>query len=89
MSTTPTAAALPREHYLNTQYGIRSWLLTTDHKRIALMYLVSITLFFFLGGAFAVMIRIHLLTPQGYLVSPETYNTVSYTHLTLPTICSV
>ena len=80
MSTTPTAASLPREHYLNTQYGIRSWLLTTDHKRIALLYLVSITLFFFLGGAFAVMIRIHLLTPQGYLVSPETYNKLFTMH---------
>jgi len=39
-----------REHYLNVNYGIRSWLLTTDHKRIAWLYLLSVTLFFFIGG---------------------------------------
>ena len=55
---------LPREHYLNATYGIRSWLLTTDHKRIALLYLVSVTFFFFIGGTFASLIRIHLLTPR-------------------------
>ena len=73
MSATATEAKqLPREHYLNATYGIRSWLLTTDHKRIALLYLVSVTFFFFIGGAFATMIRIHLLTPSGFLVTPET-----------------
>jgi cytochrome c oxidase subunit I len=70
----------PREHYLNANYGIRSWLLTTDHKRIALLYLVSVTLFFFLGGAFAVMIRLELLTPQGDLVQAETYNKLFSMH---------
>ena len=53
-----TAAVQEREHYLNQSYGIKSWLLTKDHKRIALLYLATITLFFFLGGAFATMIRI-------------------------------
>ena len=53
-----TAVTLPREHYLNVNYGIRSWLLTTDHKRIALLYLASITLFFFVGGAAAVLMRL-------------------------------
>ena len=42
---------LPKQHYLNADYGVRSWLLTIDHKRIAMLYLVSITLIFFLGGA--------------------------------------
>src|SRR6266446_5487151 len=64
----------PHEDYLNATYGIRSWLLTTDHKRIALLYLGSVTVFFFIGGIFATMIRIHLLTPTGALVTPETYN---------------
>ncbi len=45
----------PRENYLNAAYGIRSWLLTRDHKRIALLYLVSINVFFFLGGLFALL----------------------------------
>ena len=71
---------MPREHYLNATYGIRSWLLTTDHKRIALLYLVSVTFFFFVGGIFATMIRIHLLTPEGYLVTPETYNKLFTMH---------
>ena len=64
-----TAAAQEREHYLNASYGIKSWLLTKDHKRIALLYLATITLFFFLGGAFATLIRVELLTPQGDLVT--------------------
>ena len=69
-----------REHYLNASYGVTSWLLTKDHKRIALLYLVSITLFFFLGGAFAVLIRLELLTPQGDLVQAETYNKLFTMH---------
>jgi len=71
---------MPREHYLNATYGIRSWLLTTDHKRIALLYLISVTFFFFIGGLFASLIRIHLLTPSGYLVTPETYNKLFTMH---------
>lgn len=63
-----------REHYLNVSYGVKSWLLTTDHKRIAWLYLVSITFFFFIGGLFATLIRLELLTPQGDLVQAETYN---------------
>ncbi|HEY1265857.1 MAG TPA: cbb3-type cytochrome c oxidase subunit I, partial [Candidatus Binatia bacterium] len=63
-----------REHYLNVDYGIRSWLFTTDHKRIAWLYLLSVTLFFFFGGFFATLIRLELMTPQGDLVQAETYN---------------
>src|SRR6202795_3664234 len=66
--------------YLNANYGIRSWLLTVDHKRIALLYLIAITFFFFLGGAFAVMIRLELLTPQGDLFQAETYNPLFTMH---------
>src|SRR5436189_5569956 len=69
-----------REHYLNKEYGIRSWLLTTDHKRIALLYLVSITFFFFLGGFYALLIRLELLTPQGDLMQADTYNKVFTMH---------
>src|SRR5438477_1063456 len=69
-----------REHYLNTGYGLKSWLLTKDHKRIALLFLASITLFFFLGGGFAVLIRLELLTPQGDLVESETYNKLFTMH---------
>ena len=51
-----------------------SWLLTGDHKRIAMLYLISITFFFFIGGAFAGLIRLELLTPQPDLVAADTYN---------------
>jgi len=69
-----------RVHYLNASYGIKSWLLTTDHKRIALLYLASITLMFFIGGAAAVMMRLHLIEPAGALVEPETYNKLFTMH---------
>ena len=75
-----SAPLLPREHYLNGQYGIKSWLLTTDHKRIALLYLVSVTLFFFLGGIYAALIRLELLTPYGRFVSDENYNKLFTMH---------
>ncbi len=69
-----------RENYLNSNYGIKSWLLTTDHKRIAILYLISITAMFWLGGFFAMMIRLELLTPAGDLVSSDTYNKLFTMH---------
>ena len=75
-----TAAVQEREHYLNESYGLKSWLLTKDHKRIALLYLATVTLFFFIGGAFATMIRIELLTPTGNFVSNDTYNKLFTMH---------
>ena len=78
--TAPTVPVETREHYLNVNYGIGSWLLTVDHKRIALLYLASITLFFFLGGFFAVLIRMELLTPQDDMVQSETYNKLFTMH---------
>src|SRR2546429_4579221 len=75
-----TTAVTRREHYLNANYGLTSWLLTTDHKRIALLYLVSITFFFFIGGAAATLMRLELMTPQGDLVQSETYNKLFTMH---------
>src|SRR5437588_4456501 len=77
---TLTAQVVERENYLNADYGIRSWLLTTDHKRIALLYLMSITFFFFIGGFFALLIRLELLTPAGDLVMADTYNKLFSMH---------
>ena len=68
------------ENYLNANYGIRSWLLTLDHKRIGILYLVTITLFFCIGGIFASLIRLELITPQGDLVDSETYNKLFTMH---------
>src|ERR1041385_7520849 len=75
-----TTAVTRREHYLNANYGLRSWLLTKDHKRIALLYLVSVTFFFFIGGAAATVFRVQLMTPQGNLVQVETYNRLFTLH---------
>jgi cytochrome c oxidase subunit 1 len=61
-------------NYLNAEYGWKSWLFTTDHKRIAVLYMISITVMFVLGGIFAGLIRLELLTPQGDLVNSDTYN---------------
>jgi cytochrome c oxidase subunit 1 len=72
--------ALPRVNYLNVNYGIRSWLLTTDHKRIALLYLVSVSVMFLIGGIAATLMRLHLITPQGTLVQPEAYNKLFTLH---------
>ena len=67
-------------NYINAQYGLKSWLLTKDHKRIALLYLGSITFFFFIGGIYAMLIRLELLTPQGDLLQSTTYNKVFTQH---------
>src|SRR5436190_11115731 len=67
-------------NYLNNGQGLASWLLTKDHKRIALLYLVSITFFFFLGGLFAFMIRVELLTPAGDVMTADTYNKMFTMH---------
>jgi cytochrome c oxidase subunit 1 len=70
----------PQSDYLNVDYGVRSWLLTTDHKRIALLYLAALTFMFFLGGVFALLIRLELLTPPGDLVGDDTYNKLFTMH---------
>src|SRR5947207_6279706 len=61
-------------NYLNEDYGFFSWILTTDHKPIAILYLISVSIMFVLGGFFAMMMRIELLTPEGDLLTSDTYN---------------
>lgn len=68
------------KNYLENGHSIRSWLFTLDHKRIAILYLISVTIFFFIGGFFALMIRLDLLTPPGDLVNSETYNRLFTMH---------
>ncbi len=81
-SPAPTTAetGFERPNYLNAAYGVRSWLLTRDHKRIAILYLVSVTIFFALGSLFAAIVRLELLTPEGDLMGPDTYNRVFTMH---------
>jgi cytochrome c oxidase subunit I len=79
LSTTPETS-FERPTYLNSDYGWKSWLLTLDHKRIAILYLISVTIFFAIGGTFAGLIRLELLTPEGDLMGPDTYNRVFTMH---------
>jgi cytochrome c oxidase subunit I len=66
--------------YLSDGVSLRSWLLTTDHKRIAILYMISITVFFFLGGSAAALIRYNLIVPEGMIRSAETYNRLFTMH---------
>ncbi|HEX5454860.1 MAG TPA: cbb3-type cytochrome c oxidase subunit I [Stellaceae bacterium] len=72
-------AGFAEPSYLNSEHTLRSWLLATDHKRIALMFFASITLWFFIGGIAATLIRLNLATPQG-LLQPDVYNRMFTVH---------
>jgi cytochrome c oxidase subunit 1 len=69
-----------KTHYLNQGYGIWSWLLTVDHKRIGILYLVSITLFFAVGSAAVAMVRMNLTTPDSRLLTEDDYNRMFTAH---------
>ena len=77
---TATKAPEKPSSYLTDGYGLKSWLLTSDHKRIAILYLISITFFFFIGGIFAAMIRLELATPAGDLLESDVYNKMFTMH---------
>ena len=66
-SAQPGAAGAERS-YLGASSGLLSWVFTKDHKRIGMMYLASILLFFLVGGMLALMVRLELLTPGGDLI---------------------
>jgi cytochrome c oxidase subunit I len=70
----------PKLNYLTNGSTLRSWLLTKDHKRIAIMYLITVSLFFLMGGLYAATIRLELLTPESDLLLSATYNKVFTQH---------
>src|SRR5439155_7245289 len=70
----------PKLNYLTNGHTIKSWLLTKDHKRIAIMYLVTVSMFFMAGGLYAATIRLELLTPESDLLYSGTYNKVFTAH---------
>jgi len=76
----PASAGHGEVNYLNHEYGIKSWLLTLDHKRIGILYLITTTMFFALGGLFAGLIRLELMTPEGDLFQADTYNKLFTMH---------
>ncbi len=87
MSTTVTTpignvepAPKPKTNYLTNGHTLRSWLLTEDHKRIAILYLISVSIFFMLGGSFAGMIRWELMSPAGTTFESDVYNRIFTAH---------
>lgn len=66
--------------YLSNGHSLKSWLLTGDHKRIGILYLISVSIFFALGGFFAMLIRMELISPSGVMLESETYNKVFTAH---------
>ncbi len=70
----------PQIHYLNAEKGLWSWLSTVDHKRIGLMYLAAIAVFFLIGGTLAVLLRTELLTPAKTFMDADTYNQIFTLH---------
>src|SRR5665213_1728031 len=81
MGTTATILPVfPKRSYLNNEHGLMSWLLTQDHKRIALLYMAATGFFFIIGGTAASLIRLNLLTPGGELMSADTYNKMFSIH---------
>jgi hypothetical protein len=75
-----TYAAVLEDNYLTNKLGWKSWFFTKDHKRIALLFLITVTFFFFVGGTFATLMRLELMTPQGDLFTSETYNKLFSMH---------
>jgi cytochrome c oxidase subunit I len=72
--TEHAADNLPADRGYLTEKGFRSWAYTLDHKRIGVMYLFTTLLFFFVGGAFAILLRLKLMTPGQGFISDHTYN---------------
>ena len=60
-------------NYINCDKGIKSWLFTLDHKRIALMYLYTLTFFFFVGGVSALIFRTELFAAGQQFLTPKAY----------------
>jgi cytochrome c oxidase, subunit I len=77
---TATYTGTEKPNYLNWKTSVASWLLTYDHKRIAILYLVSISIFFLMGGLAAALIRMELATPKGDLLTSDIYNKMFTTH---------
>ena len=80
MSTATVVKEQQEKNYLNADHTISSWLLTTDHKRIAVLYLISITFFFFIGSIAAGMVRLELTSSHGLMLTSEAYNKMFSAH---------
>jgi cytochrome c oxidase subunit 1 len=75
-----TPIDVPRLNYLTNGFDWKSWLLTKDHKRIAVLYLFSISIMFAIGGLAASLIRVELATPPGDFLTHDNYNKMFSLH---------
>jgi cytochrome c oxidase subunit I len=66
--------------YLDAGHTLKSWLTTTDHKRIGILYALAITVFFFIGGIAIGLVRLELMNPKGAILSDEGYNRLFSLH---------
>ena len=80
MPRTTAVPIFPEQNYLTGKYGLKSWLLTRDHKRIAMLYLYSVVAMFILGGIFAALVRFELITPGGDFLTAQGYNNAFTAH---------
>lgn len=76
MASTHTAGS----NYINHEKGLWSWLTTLDHKRIGILYMISVMIFFFIGGMAAMAIRLELFSTGENIVSAGTYNQLMTFH---------
>jgi cytochrome c oxidase subunit 1 len=74
MQANTAAGPNPEPSFLETPTGWKSWAFTLDHKRIGVMYLFSTIFAFFIGGLFAILVRLEHLTPTQTLLTADQYN---------------
>ncbi len=74
------AFADDEENYLSESHGLKSWLFTHDHKRIGILYGLSVLVFFTIAAIAAALMRMELVTPPADLFRPETYNKLFTLH---------
>ncbi len=79
MTESPTGTV----NYLNHDKSIKSWLLTLDHKRIGIMYLIAVSLAFLAGGVLAMLVRVELMAPEEILMGADAYNQTFTLHAVL------
>src|SRR5882757_3242229 len=83
MAATDTAVRIPEitAHRVEPEpTGWVSWVTTTDHKRIGILYLVTTFVFFIMGGVEALLMRVQLGTPDNTFLTPSTYNALFTLH---------
>ena len=70
-------------NYLSHDKSIKSWLLTLDHKRIGIMYLIAVSIAFLAGGILALLVRVELMAPGETIMSADAYNQAFTLHAVL------